>query len=708
MMEEAPKSRGRVEYIDGLRGLAVLAVLLFHIDKRLLPGGFVGVDVFFVLSGFLISRVIARDEPSNFSYLHFISNRIKRLAPASVCMLAVVSVVFLALFRGSEDVASFRDAVWSSVTAFSNFYSCFFKQHGYFSEGPMSDPLLHMWTLSLEWQFYLVWPFVCLFIVRTPFWTPSLLAAAATSVVMGEVMARSGEPWVTVAYYMLPFRCYGLLLGSWVALARPEVDWTASHLLNVAKKAISPIGLAAIVLPMVLLTPAMPFPGLASLPACVGTALLLFDGREQSSWVHRLLGWKVLSGLGVISYSVYLFHFPLISLLRLGGFDYGSHIIVLCIFSVFLGLVSYLMVEQPALKITWSPLKVIVFLWLVPCLLLAGFVSVPALHGVLRSNPAVVKGGGAKSFSPLAQNVSSQQPVIASYPDARKNFCEIDGVPSVQSLMAKPTLNWPRDECIAGAAAAAASSCNVMYVGDSFGPGYTGIIDGFASAMNVSYWTLSKQATVPGWRGPANTFIASKILLHEAAMGNLKGAILGAHWSRALFDADGSIEQVYNLVDRLLQLNVSVLIMGSTPTFEGRKVRCPSPACPVMLAAARDSDFCSSGHLRRLDTYDPVNNLLRSFADSRSRVHFWNPCDFMCPEGVCRPYDHTGECYFADGVHIHYGEGLRLSRSIAHSQGVPSEFRLIFGRPAYSESAALISFNKVAKFYTSGGKELVE
>ena len=303
--------------IDGLRALAVLAVVLFHAHLRC-PGGFVGVDVFFVISGYLITSLILRDlRAGKFSLAEFWERRIRRILPALMVVVAVTLLLGGLLFLPGDYARLGKSAVAQALLV-ANLY--FWRddttQGGYF--GPTSEerPLLHTWSLAVEEQFYLFFPLLLVLLFRfEKFREPralsrillgGLLAGLALAAI--GVMSRPGA-----TFYLLPTRAWELLCGAWLASlsvhGAPRGKFT--------REGAAWLGLAGILLPCWLYTKETPFPGLAALPPCAGTALLIWSNTRRSSderltTVGRLLALRPVVFLGLISYSLYLWHWPVL------------------------------------------------------------------------------------------------------------------------------------------------------------------------------------------------------------------------------------------------------------------------------------------------------------------------------------------------------------------------------------------------------------
>lgn len=309
--------------IDGLRALAVLSVLFFHLGFSGFGGGYVGVDVFFVISGFLITRLIRAEvqHAGSFSFSNFYMRRARRLAPALFFTFAL-SFVFAVVLFSPSDLQRFSGALVHAVASLSNFY--FWTESGYFDTAATVKPLLHTWSLSVEEQFYLVWPATLVFLLmKTPRYTVPivLVLAGLFSLALNldfyggnskivQAVAPSISSWFSdgpsTIYYLAPFRVFEFAIGaSLVFLGRRE---PASR---IAAEMLSVLGLALIFFAVVFYSEATPFPTIYALLPCLGTALLIYYG-STSRYCKLLLSHRGVVRLGLTSYSLYLIHWPII------------------------------------------------------------------------------------------------------------------------------------------------------------------------------------------------------------------------------------------------------------------------------------------------------------------------------------------------------------------------------------------------------------
>ena len=314
-MTLAPSSSARntdsVRYradIDGLRAIAVLSVLCSHLDVSSLRGGFVGVDIFFVISGFLITRLIVDevDETGTFRFGRFYVRRVRRLFPAlfTTCLLSLAAGLVLFSPEDLERLA--RSVVYAALSA-SNVL--FWTDADYFDVVATTKPLLHTWSLGVEEQFYLVWPAtLVLLIAKAPRW-----AVCAALVALALVSVGVAEFWLgrdtTAAFYLLPARIFEFVCGAvvvWMIRA-----WPASARL---REVLLVAGLGLIVYALVTFTPDMRFPGLTALVPCIGAAVAIYAGTAR--FAGALLRNSLANSIGRWSYSIYLVHWPLLVFYR--------------------------------------------------------------------------------------------------------------------------------------------------------------------------------------------------------------------------------------------------------------------------------------------------------------------------------------------------------------------------------------------------------
>jgi peptidoglycan/LPS O-acetylase OafA/YrhL len=294
--------------VEGLRAVAVVAVVAYHAGVPWLSGGFVGVDVFFVLSGFLITGLLWRELSAHgrVSFREFYARRARRLLPAAVVVLAFTLVASVVAFSALRAADVGRDAA-AAAAYVANYRFAYVRTDYLASTAP--SPLLHYWSLGVEEQFYVVWPLLLLLAFRIRR-VPLVLAVVAVASFGGAVwLTDRSQPW---AFFSLPTRAWELAVGGLVALAVPSLRRLDRRL----AVALGWGGLAAICWAAVAYGASTPFPGVAALAPVLGTAAVVAAGCTNPRYgVQRLLGRRGPRAVGRVSYSWYLWHFPLLVLL---------------------------------------------------------------------------------------------------------------------------------------------------------------------------------------------------------------------------------------------------------------------------------------------------------------------------------------------------------------------------------------------------------
>lgn len=369
--------------IDGLRALAVLLVLFFHAGFSFFQGGYVGVDVFFVISGFLITLTIDKElSLKTFSFKNFYLRRIRRIIPVLVfVMLACTIPAYFILFANNLEI--FGRTLIHTILATNNFY-LYIVLNNYFSENADFIPFVHTWSLAVEEQFYFLWPVLLLLLHRYFLIKKRLqiiLAAVFVSFFISIWLTNSNS---SMAYFLLPARFFELLIGA--ALA---IYW--NFLPEYSKKIntfISIVGLFLIVLPAIFLSKSSVFPGWNALWPTLGTACIVFSGKTQNQgFVNILLKQPFLVWIGLLSYSIYLWHWPIFAFIRYCGIELVGHVRVLAILITFvLSYFSWKYIEQPfRIKIKFNFKKTIYFLFIPAFLLIA------TIYGVLDKMDGIPK-----------------------------------------------------------------------------------------------------------------------------------------------------------------------------------------------------------------------------------------------------------------------------------------------------------------------------
>ena len=369
--------------IDGLRAVAVISVILFHLNSSWLPGGFLGVDIFFVISGYLIGGILFRELSTNtFSLKNFYLRRMRRILPAFFAVVIFVLVVGGQLMvPGSDDWNPTRSSALWSVFFSGNIF--FAQNTDYFAPTVELQPLNHLWSLAVEEQFYFLYPLILLvimFVVRsarkngtklnTPVvWVLVLLAVFSFSRAFFPMSYHDSE---LVAYYLPHLRFGELLIGAILAVS---VSNATKEISSTRANVVGSLGLLVLV---VCLTISFPnktpwFPGFAAAIPCIASAAVIYAGLG-TNWVKKLLSNRAVVFVGRISYSLYLWHWPLLAFTHyLLGKELTPQVLaVVALLTVLFSIASYYFIEQPLRHRQWSFSRTGLVYYVLPCLVVGG------------------------------------------------------------------------------------------------------------------------------------------------------------------------------------------------------------------------------------------------------------------------------------------------------------------------------------------------
>ena len=329
--------------IDGLRAVAVLPVVLFHAGVQGFGGGYVGVDVFFVISGYLITSIIlAEQADGSFSLAGFYERRARRILPALFTVL-LLCLPFAWLWMLPNLLQEFADSLVAVSTFVSNLF--FMRLPGYFDSPAGLKPLLHTWSLAVEEQYYLFFPLFLLLCMRFArrLLVPALIAVALLSLALAQAGADTTQEGI---FYFTPARVWELMLGALAALYHFPRGFVVHRPLIAQPAAL--LGLALIVFSVVIFDHDTPWPSIDTLVPAAGTALVILFASE-ATLVGRLLSWRGLVFVGLISYSLYLWHQPLLAFARVRSIEEPGEALLLslCLLALLLAILTWHFIERP-------------------------------------------------------------------------------------------------------------------------------------------------------------------------------------------------------------------------------------------------------------------------------------------------------------------------------------------------------------------------
>lgn len=334
--------------IDGLRAVAVCLVVGFHAFPNIFTGGYIGVDIFFIISGYLISGIIFKQLSSNhFSFFDFYRKRINRIFPALIFVL--VSTILLSKFYNfRNEILDFNDSLVAAVSFIANIF--FYMKSGYFDTAAETKPLLHLWSLGIEEQYYIIWPILLMLLWKRHIIKPwSIILLITVSFTASIFVLPSNQ---SAAFYFPQLRFWELLLGSLLAYYHtnqaklPLPKYFIQHEV-IIKNLSSCAGLALIAICVIFLNKSSPFPGWWALLPTIGSVLIIAAGKDASP-NRALLSNPIPVFIGVISYPVYLWHWPLLSFLHIEmGAAPKLYRVIAVVLSFFMGWLTFVSVERP-------------------------------------------------------------------------------------------------------------------------------------------------------------------------------------------------------------------------------------------------------------------------------------------------------------------------------------------------------------------------
>jgi peptidoglycan/LPS O-acetylase OafA/YrhL len=597
--------------IDGLRALAVVSVLLFHGGVSVFSGGYVGVDIFFVISGFVIALSINRDlERDQFSLSGFYERRARRILPA-------LTVVLLATWAASLWLAppvyfeSFAKSLAYAASFLSNVH--FWRESGYFTSDSPFRPLLHTWSLAVEEQYYLLAPILLFLIYRFlgRKWVLGIAPILIASFVLGvyEIARQHIDP----AFYLLPTRAWEILLGALIALSPPPQLRS-----RFAREGLSVIATALIAFAILFYAPDTPFPGFAALPPCLGAAILLYLGMSPvQPVVSRVLAWPPFVAIGLISYSLYLVHWPLMVLTR---FTLARQMTILesavALAACFaLAGAMYVLVERP-LRRAAAPRPVVFFLSAVAILVtVAAGVFGPALNQRIFAGSAVET--HRQDWATLDKAFKTGQCLLVT---------------------GQPFTDWMPDTC----ARTTGPGADILLFGDSFAAHYAPgleVLNAKVAGRVIQYSMQGCSPILENSREPIQTcreFNKNVAAIIEREQ--IKRVVIAASWLE--YGADWSVG-VESTLKVFRDMGLEVTLIGQSPNFYLE---------PFVIAAQRGQGAQKDVAIDIGGEAERLNARLRDLA-SVYGAHFIDPVAILCRDNLC-PVRIDGQELFMDYGHF--------------------------------------------------------
>lgn len=454
--------------IDGLRAIAVLLVIFNHVGLSFFSGGYIGVDVFFIISGYLITIILTHDiQSKRFSIARFYKKRVVRLAPAYFTVLSVVSIIAWQVMLPGE-LTEYFDSVMYATLLMANIYMR--NEVGdYFSQDAEGIPLLHLWSLGVEEQFYIFWPLLLLLfagkVSRKYMWAVVTAFIVALLLYAQHKLTQNAAK----AYYSMPVRAFELLIGALIGFL-PQ--------LKLPKKLLQSLiwgGLVVLFATAVYFDKQTPFPGAMALIPCLATALIIYLGQSSPS-SNILLSNRFSTWVGRISYPLYLWHWPIIVLFGIYMRPLNvENQVVIVLLSILLAFLTYQLIEKPSKRFVMAAnYKVIVIGFLMPAL---SFIAIAKTVNLNEGFP-----------DRFPQSVYSKQEAMLSYAHVIRNKCM-----DIEDPKALPD----QEDCVLGKPKA---DIDFLLIGDSHANGYSAMLDVWAKDANLRGYDITQSSTfyLPG------------------------------------------------------------------------------------------------------------------------------------------------------------------------------------------------------------------
>ena len=634
--------------VDGLRAIAVLAVVFYHFGLPFAFDGYIGVDVFFVISGYLITGILYKDiVEGRFSLVSFYIRRIKRILPALyfmlLCTVAVGTLVLL-----PEDIKSLGKASFSAVLSVSNVYFWYSEDASYFARSSELLPLLHTWSLGIEEQFYLVWPVVLLLACSVLRRHHVLVCAVALAVIFyaySEYLVRTDPSF---AYYMLPSRAGELLVGAAAFLVasgrRPDPGY------DIGIELVAGLGGGLIVFSMFFVDNASGFPGINAAYPCVGVALVLITGAWRKTIVSRLLGLSPLVMVGLISYSLYLWHWPILAYARYLYTSLNPMTIMFCTAGMTAASIfSYRYVERPFREHEATPKTVFALYLVVPALLF-----VPVTLYLYQSDGLKQQIEQSGSFQALLQDRERYTKPAFQY----HYVCQANKHSAAM-------IEGP--DCVTGAKN---ETPRALLWGDSHAAHHVGYLSEIAHFEGFSIRNLELGNCPPTLFGSIefvdkrtrDQCVAFREMI-KRQLANYDMVVIGGVWANYLRH-EGFESNLRKTLEFITQRGGNVILLGQIPRFESYDRNC-------LLRNERFLEVDCIGRANtRVERHQVENDQIRALAASNAAIEYMDLSDYLC-QGRCSPYN--------DGVPIYFDQG-HLSIYGSHSLGQiqPSPFSRLF------------------------------
>ncbi|MFI7812443.1 acyltransferase family protein [Citrobacter werkmanii] len=651
-MDKTENSMNSAKYrpdIDGLRTLAVLMVILYHVGVQGISGGFVGVDVFFVISGYLITGIIyPKLQAGTFSYQDFYLRRIKRIYPT---LLLVVAVTFIAsyFFMMQTDFKEFINSALASLLSLSNFFFML-NTGGYFDQSTDNLPLLHTWSLSVEEQFYILWPIILTLAFRFKKGAFIFIASLLLSIGYSQYLTLTNPSF---AYYMIPSRAFELLIGGMCSIYLKNTFPTIK-----IRSLLASLGAIIIIASSLILSKHSNFPGLNALPVCLGTAMIIIAGNGNIyPSVNKILSFKPVVYIGKISYAAYLWHWPLIAFYNYRGLPLTPlNQLTIIITTLLLSSITFHFIENKTRYLNFSFQKTVLIFFVLPVIAFTGITIA-----------SYKTDGFAYRFKGYIDELSAKNDPSKIRSDCHTNYYKN---------------NWDIKKII--------PECNIgdtsrpvdgYLWGDSFGNASAGFFDSYGKANGLNFqertisWTPPIPATSfgrPNFKNEYKTSTASftSWIFNESL--KYKYVVLSADWRQydkcsrdeitgiphecALFDSNGNNitrdyrNRVESMIKEYINHGVNVIIFNSVNGIDFNKIK---------SGKISGKDISTKEYMKKEVIGD--DEFIHYLVKKYSQITYIDPNNILCKNGSCTGQI-NGKIIYRDGGHLNWSGSKELGR----------------------------------------------
>ncbi|MDP7592867.1 MAG: acyltransferase family protein [Litorilituus sp.] len=639
--------------IDGLRTIAVFLVILNHVGFSLFSGGFVGVDVFFVISGFLITTIIySALKKNNFSMSWFLGRRIKRLMPVLLFVIFITTLVFSLLMLPQDLVKYYRSVIWV-VSYIGNFF--FWREYGgYFDGGSLEAPLLHTWSLAVEEQYYFIWPLMLIVAYRYLGHKGTIITSLLACFAAIMFSQWGTEVTIGAAYYLLPTRFFELLVGSCLALSwqhLPRFNQITNH-------ALSCFGLILIIGSALLLDKNSSFPGYNALYPVIGTALIIFS---TTGIINRLLSLKPMVFTGNISYSLYLWHWPILVIFHYTAIELNLVNQFLVIAAIYvISILSWKYIEQPGRHINAKSFKPI----------FVKFYAMPSIALIMLALLGVNFDGYKSRFS---NEILTMDTAFNAHSSKTRKLCHSSYRQSTE---------LPKEQCIFGSVEQQ-KKAEVFIFGDSHANHLIPFIQTLTDDANLrgQDYTLDRCLPIFNLKWGSNLHKAglcekrNKLALEHIKTQAFNYVVLAASWpdfgTRRIFtdqriEQQAEVEQIFQsqlfaTLEVIIQAGAIPIIITDTPTLGGK-----SPKCMIKNTVFNSGVDCSFQHNENKLINATIAKLTGKYPD----LITIEPHKMMCNDDNCT-MEINGIPLYRDDDHLNEVGSALLGKIYLKRKGSP-------------------------------------